>query len=84
VVLACGGFEANPEMRTFRTARAEAGEGAWQRYNTGDGIRMALDTRCAHGPLGAAATPSPGRRRRPWQRLVGDLFQKHSYPLASS
>ena len=44
VILACGGFEGNPEMR-----RRYLGEG-WDlaklrgtRYNTGDGIRMALD-----------------------------------------
>ncbi|HJX13379.1 MAG TPA: FAD-dependent tricarballylate dehydrogenase TcuA [Dehalococcoidales bacterium] len=44
VILACGGFEGNPEMR-----RRYLGEG-WDlaklrgtRYNTGDGLRMALE-----------------------------------------
>src|SRR6201996_4371403 len=44
VVLACGGFEANSEMRTrcFGPGRGMA-KGRGSRFNTGDGIRMALD-----------------------------------------
>lgn len=44
VVIACGGFEANPEMRVRYLGRHMDGlilRGS--RYNTGDGLRMALD-----------------------------------------
>ena len=43
VVIACGGFEANPEMRVRYLGRHMDGlilRGS--RYNTGDGLRMAL------------------------------------------
>ncbi len=49
VVLACGGFEANPEWRTrYLGPGWELARVRGTRFNTGDGIRMALD-------LGAAA-----------------------------
>lgn len=44
VVIACGGFEANPEMRVRYLGRHMDGlilRGS--RYNTGDGLRMALE-----------------------------------------
>ena len=84
VVLASGGFEANAEWRT-----RYLGPG-WDlvpvrgtRFNTGDGIRMALD-------IGAMSTGNwSGCHAVGWDRnappfgdlAVGDLFQKHSYPL---
>src|SRR5437588_7120146 len=41
VVLACGGFEANPEMRAAHLGpRWKAAKGRGTPYNTGDGIRM--------------------------------------------
>jgi tricarballylate dehydrogenase len=84
VVLASGGFEANTEWRTrylgpgWDLARVRG-----TRHNTGDGIRMALDAGAqAHGNWSGchavawdAGAPPFGDRR------VGDMFQKHSYPL---
>ncbi|MFZ2064476.1 MAG: FAD-dependent oxidoreductase, partial [Xanthobacteraceae bacterium] len=44
VVLACGGFEANSEMRTrYFGPGWDMAKVRGSRYNTGDGIRMALD-----------------------------------------
>ena len=44
VVLACGGFEANPEMRArYLGQNWDLVKVRGTRYNTGDGIRMALD-----------------------------------------
>ncbi len=84
VILACGGFEANPEWRTrylgpgWDLARVRG-----TRFNTGDGIRMALDIGAA--PFGHWS----GCHAVGWDRnapefgdlSVGDGFQKHSYPL---
>ena len=84
MVLACGGFEANPEMRVrylgpgweYAPVRGTAA-------NTGDGIRMALAAGArafgnysgCHAVAWDAGAPPFGDRR------IGDLFQKHSYPL---
>ena len=44
VVLGCGGFEANPAMRAqFLGSGWDLGKVRGTRYNTGDGIQMALD-----------------------------------------
>ncbi|HWP57536.1 MAG TPA: FAD-dependent tricarballylate dehydrogenase TcuA [Candidatus Acidoferrales bacterium] len=44
VVLACGGFEANPALRAqFLGAGWDLAKVRGTRYNTGDGIQMALD-----------------------------------------
>ena len=44
VILACGGFEANAEMRTRYLGQGwELAKVRGIPYNTGDGIRMALD-----------------------------------------
>jgi len=58
VVLACGGFEANPEMRTrYLGPGWELAKVRGSRFNVGDGLRMALD-------IGAAATPPAGTATR--------------------
>jgi tricarballylate dehydrogenase len=84
VVLACGGFEANPEMRTRYLGRDwELARVRGTRYNTGEGIRMALDAGAqpyghwsgCHAVQWDIASPPYGDRK------IGDLFQKHSYPL---
>jgi tricarballylate dehydrogenase len=84
VVLACGGFEANPEMRTRYLGQGwELAKVRGTRFNTGDGIRMALDIGAqayghwsgCHAVAWDAGAPEFGNR------IVGDLFQKHSYPL---
>ena len=84
VVLAAGGFQANVEWRTrylgpgWDTAKVRG-----TRFNTGDGLRMALD-------IGAmAAGQWSGCHAVAWERnapefgdlAVGDGFQKHSYPF---
>ena len=84
VVLAAGGFEANPEMRTrYLGPGWELAKVRGTRFNTGDGIRMALD-------IGAAPYGNwSGCHAVGWERNapefgdlnVGDSFQKHSYPF---
>jgi tricarballylate dehydrogenase len=82
VVLACGGFEANPEMRTrYLGPGWELAKVRGTRFNVGDGLRMALD-------IGAAPYGNwSGCHATGWDRYapefgdvnVGDQFQKHSY-----
>ena len=84
VILACGGFESNPQWRTrylgpgWDLARVRG-----TRFNTGDGIRMATD-------IGAATRGHwSGCHAVGWDLNapefgdldVGDNFQKHSYPF---
>jgi tricarballylate dehydrogenase len=83
VVLAAGGFQANPEWRTrYLGPGWELAKVRGTRFNTGDAIRMALDA-------GAAAAGNwSGCHAVAWERnapefgdlAVGDQFQKHSYP----
>ncbi|MGA2127627.1 MAG: FAD-dependent tricarballylate dehydrogenase TcuA [Xanthobacteraceae bacterium] len=83
VVLAAGGFEANAEWRTrYLGPGWDLAKVRGSRFNTGDGIRMALDA-------GALPTGNwSGCHAVGWDRnapefgdlSVGDNFQKHSYP----
>ncbi|HJS60815.1 MAG TPA: FAD-dependent tricarballylate dehydrogenase TcuA [Pseudolabrys sp.] len=83
VVLAAGGFQANSEMRTrYLGPGWELAKIRGTRFNTGDGIRMALE-------IGAMPTGNwSGCHAVGWDRnapefgdlAVGDNFQKHSYP----
>lgn len=83
VVLAAGGFQANTEWRTrYLGPNWELAKIRGTRFNTGDGIRMALE-------IGAMATGNwSGSHAVGWDRnapefgdlAVGDNFQKHSYP----
>ncbi|MFQ5897056.1 MAG: FAD-dependent tricarballylate dehydrogenase TcuA [Candidatus Methylomirabilia bacterium] len=84
VVLASGGFEANPEWRTRYLGQDwELARVRGTRHNTGDGIRIALEIGAqpyghwsgCHAVAWDLNAPPFGDRR------VGDLFQKHSYPL---
>jgi tricarballylate dehydrogenase len=82
VVLASGGFEANPEMRArYLGPGWELAKVRGSRFNAGDGLRMALD-------IGAAPYGNwSGCHATGWDRYapefgdvnVGDQFQKHSY-----
>ena len=84
VVLACGGFEANSEWcARYLGPGWELAKVRGSRFNTGDGIRMALD-------IGAMPYGNwSGCHAVGWDRdapefgdlAVGDQFQKHSYPL---
>lgn len=84
VVLAAGGFQANAEWRTrYLGPGWDLAKVRGTRFNTGDGIRMALE---------AGAMPAgnwSGCHAVGWDRnapefgdlSVGDNFQKHSYPF---
>jgi tricarballylate dehydrogenase len=84
VVLAAGGFEANHEMRTRYIGPGwELAKVRGTRFNTGDGINMALN-------IGAAPYGNwSGCHAVGWDYnapefgdlAVGDNFQKHSYPF---
>jgi tricarballylate dehydrogenase len=85
VVLACGGFEANAEMRTrYLGPGWDLAKVRGTRFNTGQGIKMALD-------IGAMPYGNwSGCHAVGWDYnapefgdlAVGDNFQKHSYPFA--
>lgn len=84
VVIAAGGFQANPEWRTrYLGPGWDLAKVRGSRFNTGDGIRMALDIGAA--PYGHWS----GCHAVGWERnapefgdlSVGDAFQKHSYPF---
>ncbi|MBX6425840.1 MAG: FAD-dependent tricarballylate dehydrogenase TcuA [Variibacter sp.] len=84
VVLACGGFQANTEMRTrYMGPGWELAKVRGTRFNTGDGHLMAL-------AIGASSCGNwSGGHAVQWDRnapefgdlSVGDQFQKHSYPF---
>jgi tricarballylate dehydrogenase len=85
VVLAAGGFQANPEWRTrYLGPGWDLAKVRGTRFNTGDGIRMALD-------IGASPCGNwSGCHAVQWEMnapefgdlAVGDQFQKHSYPFS--
>ena len=84
VVLASGGFEANREMRArYLGPDWELAKVRGTRFNTGDSIRMALDIgaqsfghwSCCHAVAWDLLSGEVGDLR------IGDLFQKHSYPI---
>jgi tricarballylate dehydrogenase len=84
VVLACGGFEANAEWRTrYLGPGWDLVKVRGSRYDTGDGLAMAL----AIGAMpwgnwsGAHADPYGVTAPDFGQREVGDAYQKHSYPF---
>src|SRR3974390_121011 len=83
VVLACGGFQANVEMRTkYLGPSWDLVKVRGTRFNTGDGHRMALEADAS--PAGTWS----GAHAVAWEMnapefggvAVGDGFQKHSYP----
>lgn len=85
VVLSAGGFQANAQMRAaYLGPNWDLAKVRGTKYNTGDGIRMALD---------AGANPAghwSGCHAVGWELnapefgdlAVGDAFQKHSYPFS--
>jgi tricarballylate dehydrogenase len=85
VVLACGGFEANPEWRTrYLGAGWELAKVRGTRFNMGDGLKMALDIgACPYGNWS-------GRHAVSWEMHApefGDVTRshdpyRHSYPLS--
>ncbi len=84
IVLASGGFEANPEWRTrYLGPGWELAKVRGTRFNTGDGIRMALNAGAApYGHWSGCHAVGWDRNAPEFGDLsVGDGFQKHSYPL---
>ena len=84
VVLACGGFESNAEMRTRYLGQGwELAKVRGTRFNTGAGIQMALDIGAVpHGHWSSCHAVAWDMNAPPFGDLsVGDNFQKHSYPL---
>ena len=84
VVLACGGFESNAAWRArYLGPGWELAKVRGTRFNTGDGIRMAIDAGAAsrgnwsgcHAVGWDLNAPEFGDLN------VGDNFQKHSYPF---
>jgi tricarballylate dehydrogenase len=84
VVLACGGFEANPEMRVrYLGPNWELCRVRGTRHNTGGGIRAALEIGAepfggwssCHAVQWDISAPPFG------DRVILDNFQKHSYPI---
>jgi tricarballylate dehydrogenase len=84
VVLGCGGFEANPEWRARYLGRPwDHAKVRGTRYNTGDGLRMALEigalphgqwTGCHSTPIDADAPPHGDRK-------LTDKTNRLSYPF---
>ena len=84
VVLASGGFEANREWRRQHLGEGwEAAKVRGSRFNTGDGIRMALEAGAARAGQWTGCHAVAWDLNAP---EVGNLevrhrYQKHSYPL---
>ncbi|MEM7542897.1 MAG: FAD-dependent tricarballylate dehydrogenase TcuA [Pseudomonadota bacterium] len=84
VVMACGGFQANPEWRTrYLGKHWDVAKVRGTAFNTGAGHKMAIE-------IGAATRGNwSGCHAVGWERnapefgdlAVGDGFQKHSYPF---
>ena len=84
VVLACGGFESNAAWRTqYLGPGWELAKVRGTRFNTGDGIRMAIEAGAAsRGNWSGCHAVAWDMNAPEFGDLdVGDNFQKHSYPL---
>ena len=82
VILASGGFEADPQMRaSYLGVGWELAKVRGTRFNTGDGLKLALDIGAqpygnwsgCHAVAWDLNAPSFG------DRVIADLYQKHSY-----
>jgi tricarballylate dehydrogenase len=83
VVLAAGGFQANPEARArYLGPGWELAKVRGTRFNTGDVIRMALDAGAAPAGNWSGCHAVAWERNAPefGDLAIGDQFQKHSYP----
>jgi tricarballylate dehydrogenase len=83
VVLAAGGFQANPEWRArYLGPGWELAKVRGTRFNTGDVIRMALEAGAAPAGNWSGCHAVAWERNAPefGDLAVGDQFQKHSYP----
>jgi tricarballylate dehydrogenase len=83
VVLACGGFESDAEMRArYLGPGWDLAKVRGTRYNTGLGIKMALEIGAmAYGHWSGCHAVGWDLNAPPFGDVnVGDQFQKHSYP----
>ena len=84
VVLACGGFEANPEMRVkYLGAGWERAKVRGAKYNTGDGHRAALEVgaKPAGQWTGCHATPIDVNAPATGVLEATDKMPRRSYPI---
>ena len=84
VIIASGGFQANTEMRTrYLGPGWDLAKVRGSRFNTGDGINMALEAGAMpYGNWSGCHSVGWDRNAPPFGDLaVGDGFQKHSYPF---
>ncbi len=82
VVLACGGFEANAEMRArYLGPGWDLAKVRGSRFNTGDGLRMALEASAMpYGNWsGCHILPTDINTPNYGDITLGDAFQKNSY-----
>ncbi len=83
VVLACGGFESNPEMRArYLGPNWDLAKVRGTRYNTGRGHRMAQEIGAAMSGHWSGAHAVQWDMNAPdfGDLTIGDKFQKHNYP----
>lgn len=84
VVLAAGGFEANPQWRaSYLGPGWDLAKVRGTRFNTGDGIQMALDIGAQPAGHWSGCHAVGWELNAPpyGEREIGDLFNKHSYPF---
>ena len=84
VILACGGFESNAEMRArYLGANWDLAKVRGTRFNIGAGLRAALEAGALpYGHWSGCHAVGWDQNAPPFGDLaVGDNFQKHSYPL---
>ncbi|HEV7819581.1 MAG TPA: FAD-dependent tricarballylate dehydrogenase TcuA, partial [Burkholderiales bacterium] len=85
VIMAAGGFQANAEWRTrYLGAGWDLAKVRGTRFNTGSGIRMAIDVGAQpYGNWsGCHATEWDMNAPDFGDRTIGDRFQKHSYQFS--
>jgi len=83
VILACGGFESNPEMRArYLGAGWDMAKVRGTRFNMGEGLMMALRVGAqSHGNWSGCHSVAWDVNAPPFGDLsIGDQFQKHNYP----
>ena len=88
VVLACGGFEANPEMRgRYLGPQWDTVKNRGVCYNTGDGLRMALDIGAMSHGSWTSCHASPQDLHRPTsgkpsdRSMGGQEWNRYAYPF---
>ena len=88
VVLACGGFEANPEMRgRYLGLQWDTVKNRGVKFNTGDGLRMALDIGAMSHGSWTSCHASPQDLERPecsWpsdKSEGGREYNRYAYPF---